>query len=166
MSINLVGNTNNEKGMAVMATRIKALEEWAGMNKAGSENLPGVTGKFRNTVQLMMKLEEAQKNGTMVELEEGVYELPFQIKITKSNYGNIKGIKGAGRDKTILKYGWAQEIDWDPNTNKTDARWFGGILLNGVKDKVLKDFKIEYTGEFYRPGDQQHPHQQFQRLPC
>lgn len=154
MSMNLVGNTNYEKGMAILSEQIKAIQEKLKMTGGNFDNAAiGLTGKFRNTVQLMMKLEEAQKNGTMVELEEGVYELPFQIKITKSNYANVKGIKGAGPDKTILKYGWAQEIDWDPNTNKTDARWFGGILLNGVRDKVLKDFKIEYTGEFYRPGE-------------
>ena len=154
MSINLVGNTNYEKGMAIMSEQIKAIQEKLKMTGGNLDNATiGMTGKFRNTVQLLIKLEEAEKNSAMVELEEGIYELPFQIKITKQNFPNVKGIKGAGRDKTVLKYGWGQEIDWDPDTNKTDARWFGGILINGVKDKVLKDFKIEYTGEFYREGN-------------
>ena len=62
MSINLVGNTNYEKGMAIMSEQIKAIQEKLKMTGGNFDNATiGMTGKFRNTVQLLMKLEEAER---------------------------------------------------------------------------------------------------------
>lgn len=114
------------------------------------------TGKdytSNSTFELLLEIKRAAEEGDFIRLQEKEYILESQIKITKANNNRIKGIKGAGKGKSVLKFNWAQEYDWDSNTNKTDSRLSCGILAHKVEDKVFEDFTIKYEGEFYRPDD-------------
>nr|DAO81118.1 MAG TPA: Right handed beta helix region [Caudoviricetes sp.] len=114
------------------------------------------TGKdytSNSTFELLLEIKRAAEEGDFIRLKEKEYILESQIKITKANNGKIKGIKGVGQGKSVLRFNWAQEYDWDSNTNKTDSRLSCGILVHKVADKVFEDFTIKYEGEFYRPDD-------------
>lgn len=114
------------------------------------------TGKdytSNSTFELLLEIKRAAEEGDFIRLQEKEYVLESQIKITKANNNRIKGIKGVGKGKSVLKFNWAQEYDWDSNTNKTDSRLSCGILAHKVEDKVFEDFTIKYEGEFYRPDD-------------
>lgn len=106
-----------------------------------------------STFELLLEIKRANDEGDFIRLQAKEYIMESQIKITKRNNSRIKGIKGQGMGKTILRFKWEQEYDWDSNTNKTDSRLSCGILVHKVEDKVFEDFTIKYEGEFYRPDD-------------
>lgn len=101
--------------------------------------------------QLMDMLREANQKGEYVYLEEAEYFIQSTIRISKGNNENVKGIVGKGKGKSIIRFDWRQVVDWNSDTNLTDARLEAGILVNGIDGKELKDFSIRYEGEFYHP---------------
>lgn len=106
-----------------------------------------------STFELLLEIKRAAEAGDFIRLKEKEYVMDSQIRITKRNNSRIKGIKGAGKGKSVLKFNWAQEYDWDSERNNTDSRLTCGILVHQVEDKVFEDFTIKYEGEFYRPDD-------------
>lgn len=114
---------------------------------------PGGNSSFNAIMRgyaLFDKLREAQEKGDYVYLDESEYFIQSTIKLSAGNNNRVKGIIGKGRDKTIIRFAWQQVMDWDSETNLTDARLEAGILVNGVNGKEFKDFAIKYEGEFYR----------------
>lgn len=112
---------------------------------------PATPDAIQRGYQLLDALRTANENGDYVYLDEGEYFIQSPIKISKGNNDKVKGIIGKGRDKSIIRFGWFQVVDWDAETNLTDARLESGILVNGIDNKEFKDFAIKYEGEFYRP---------------
>ncbi|WP_115336371.1 hypothetical protein [Neisseria dentiae] len=97
---------------------------------------------------LLNILRAANDAADFAYLEAGTYKITSQIRITPTEYPNLKGIIGKGKGNTVITFDWAQKFDWDSNTNETDARSECGILVDGVHNKTLKDFSIRYEGSF------------------
>ena len=112
-------------------------------------------GKSPQTLyaELLVALQNAHENNDYVYLEEGTYELSEQIWVDANKLSGVKGIIGKGIDKTLLKFSKPQVADWDSENNLTDSRTSSAIVFDGVNERLLNNFKLKYTGEFYRKGD-------------
>ena len=150
----LVMKHENEAGVINSVNDIpKDVRENLNAILEGNGVTAGTDYTSNSTFELLLEIKRAAEAGDFIRLKEKEYILESQIKITKANNSKIKGIKGAGVGKSVLRFNWAQEYDWDSNTNKTDSRLSCGILVHKVDEKVFEDFTIKYEGEFYRPDD-------------
>lgn len=96
-------------------------------------------------------IECAAATKAFIEFGEGTYTLTEQIRMDARHAG-IRGIKGAGKGKTNIVFSWEQPENWDPESNRTDARTWCGLIVEDLPDIVLEDFTIEYKGTFYWKG--------------
>ena len=97
-----------------------------------------------------LALKEAHEKVDYVLIKEGEYKIDRPIKITNEKFTDCLGIVGENRQKVKIWTDRPQSIDWNPNTNLTDARNDAMILLERVDKKVISAITIEYKGEFYR----------------
>lgn len=102
---------------------------------------------------IAMAITEAASMKRFAVLPAGEFKLSRQIYIGKQHSG-IQGLIGAGMGITKLVFDWPQTTlyDWNPNTNDKDARPVQGVLVENIDDVEVKQFSIEYKGEFYRKG--------------
>ena len=97
-----------------------------------------------------LALKEAHEKVDYVLIKEGEYKIDRPIKITNEKFSDCLGIVGENRQKVKIWTDRPQSIDWNPNTNLTDARNDAMILLERVNKKVVSAITLEYKGEFYR----------------
>lgn len=98
-------------------------------------------------------IAQAHKAADFVQLEAREYKVDDAQIVINEAVANCKGICGCGKGISIITSGRAQTQVWNANTNKTDARPDAVILVDGVDGRVMSDFSVKYTGEFFRSGD-------------
>ncbi|ASK27707.1 hypothetical protein BG910_08120 [Neisseria chenwenguii] len=109
------------------------------------------TGRKDSSAAINAALEAAHKEKAMLYMK-GTFYISEQIAIDAGTSG-VKGIFGAGMDKTVIKFNKAQKGVFNSNSNNDDIREYAGILIDGQNRKTVADLSVEYTGsDFYRKG--------------
>ncbi|MDO5086223.1 MAG: right-handed parallel beta-helix repeat-containing protein [Comamonadaceae bacterium] len=109
------------------------------------------TGKTDSIGAIRKALAAAHEQKAALYLH-GHLRISEQIRIDASN-AQVTAIFGEGREKTKVIFNKPQVSTHNPQTNETDSRDFAGLLVDGQNGKIIGDLALEYTGEFYRPGE-------------